>query len=197
MFDWERRTQIVVFVLIGALLFGIGYKYAKITAMPDIVVSSGQAGEKEEETSQIIVHVTGAVEKPGIYELESGARVNDAVAMAIPLPEANLGLINLAAVAEDGKRIEVPYKQESIQDGRTSSSSPPSGFKVSEPGRINLNAATVEELDTLPGIGPAYAERIIKYREENGGFSSIEELQDIAGIGPKTYEKLKDMVCVY
>lgn len=64
-------------------------------------------------------------------------------------------------------------------------------------GLVNINTASASELDTLPGIGPAYAERIITYREEHGGFSNIEELQEVAGIGPKTYEKLKDMITTY
>jgi len=197
-FDWERRTQIVVVILICALVFGAGYKYATVAAVPDIEVSTEPQQEQDQETGEVVVHVAGAVEKPGVYVFETGARVNDAVSKAGPLPEAWLDAINLAALLEDGKRIEVPKKssagdQEATSAGVGSVPLPDQG----EDGKINLNIASPEQLDTLPGIGPAYAERIIAYRKEHGGFSSIEELKDIPGIGPKTYEKLKDMVCTY
>jgi competence protein ComEA len=198
-FEWERRTQIVVSVVIVALIFGAGYKYATIAAVPDIEISAEQQQQQPEETMEIVVHITGAVEKPGVYVFNPGARVNDAVNKAVPLPEACLDAMNLAAVLEDGKRIEVPVKvvkaeQEQAPRGSGTTASVAAG---QENPKINLNAATAQELDTLPGIGPAYAERIIAYRDQHGGFSSIEELQDIAGIGPKTYEKLKDMICIY
>lgn len=106
MFDWERRTQIIVLVLIGALLFGGGYKYAKITSADRVEITE-QSGQGE-ASPKIYVHVAGAVEKPGVYSFDAGARVNDAVSRAVPLPEANLEGMNLAAVLEDGKRIEVP-----------------------------------------------------------------------------------------
>lgn len=200
MFDWERRTQIVVLVLIGALVFGAGYKYATIAAVPPIEVSTEQQREQPETDNEIVVHVAGAVENPGVYVFEAGARVNDAVNKAVPLPGALLDVINLAAVLEDGKRIEVPWGDLSGNEGNMAFSGESRIVTVSgkqEGAKINLNLATKEQLDTLPGIGPAYAERIIAYREEHGGFSSIEELQDISGIGPKTYERLKDLVCTY
>lgn len=196
MYDWDRKTQIVVLVLIGALLFGGGYKYAKRTAVPEIEVVSEEADEKE-SSSQVTVHVAGAVEKPGVYVFEAGGRVNDAVNKAVPLPEADLDMMNLAAVLEDGKRIEVPAENSTGDPQIIASAGGIQGKTLGEGGKININSASPEQLDTLPGIGPAYAERIIAYREEHGGFSSIEELQDIAGIGPKTYERLKDMVCIY
>ncbi len=197
--EWERKTQIIVVALVCSLVFGIGYKYAKISAVPKIEVSSQQP-EEQEKSEEIVVHVTGAVGQPGVYIFKSGARVNDAVLKAEPLPESNLDAINLAALLEDGKRIEVPVKgqsQESAEGVQGASQSSTSGSLGVAGGKINLNLASREELDTLPGIGPAYADRIIAYRDEHGGFSSTEELQDIAGIGPKTYERLKDMVSTY
>lgn len=198
--NWERRTQIIILVLVASVVFGIGYKYAKISAVPVIEVSSPQ-DEEEKKENDIVVHVAGAVGQPGVYVFKSGARVNDAVLKADPLPEANLDAINLAAVLEDGIRIQVPIQgpapgtEGGSQEAALKGSNP--GASGNTGGKINLNLASMEELDTLPGIGPAYAERIIAYREENGGFSNPEELQDIAGIGPKTYERLKDMVCTY
>lgn len=197
---WERKTQIIVLALVCSLVFGIGYKYAKISAVPKIEVTSQSPEEQQTKEEDIVVHVTGAVGQPGVYILKSGARVNDAVQKAEPLPEANLDAINLAALLEDGKRIEVPLKGQSQESGGGSESASKgntSGSIGAEDDKINLNLASLEELDTLPGIGPAYAERIVAYRDEHGGFSSTEELQDIAGIGPKTYERLKDLVCTY
>ena len=199
-FEWERRTQIVVFVLMGALVFGAGYKYATVAAVPSIEISTEQQQEQPEVSREIVVHVAGAVEKPGVYVFASGARVNEAVNKAVPLPGALLDAINLAAVLEDGKRIEVPKEDLSGNQGNAPLGNPGITATVSgqqEGAKINLNLATMEQLDTLPGIGPAYAERIITYREEHGGFSDIEELQDISGIGPKTYERLKELVCTY
>ncbi|MGI6554346.1 MAG: helix-hairpin-helix domain-containing protein [Bacillota bacterium] len=196
MFDWERRTQIVVLVLLGALVFGIGYKYAKVTAVPVVEISAENTQEQEGK-EEIFVHVTGAVEKPGVYAFESGARVNDAVARAVPLPEADLNLMNLAAVLEDGKRIEVPVMRQGDDGQGMALSSSAQDNVPANGGKININTASAAELDTLPGIGPAYAERIIQYREKQGGFSSIEELQDVSGIGPNTYERIKDLVCIY
>lgn len=201
MFDWERRTQIILMVLVGAILFGVGYKYAKVTSASQVEITQEQDGQGE-GGSKIYIHIAGAVEKPGVYLFDDGARVNDAVTKAVPMPEADMDRMNLAALLEDGQRIEVPAKEVLTGEGLSlegMASAPGLSSKLSDgtSGTININSATAEELDTLPGIGPAYAERIIAYREEHGGFSDIEELQEVSGIGPKTYEKLKDMVSIY
>lgn len=195
MFDLERRTQIIVLVLIGALLFGGGYKYAKINSAERVEITAQQEGQ-EEAAAKVYVHVAGAVEKPGVYVFDAGSRVNDAVSRAVPLPGANLESMNLAALLEDGKRIQVPGNETPEENPVTSASAAGNSLSTSS-GMVNINTASASELDTLPGIGPAYAERIITYREEHGGFSNIEELQEVAGIGPKTYEKLKDMITTY
>lgn len=203
MFDWERRTQIIVFVLVGALLFGGGFKLAKMDSAPTLEIIGEQEWQEESQPDKIYVHVAGAVKNPGVYTFDSGARVNDAVKEALPLPEAYLDGLNLAALLEDGVRVEVPVNPAlaagsedaaAVLSGRPAPNLAASGAGS---GKVNINTATAEELDTLPGIGPAYAERIISYREEHGSFSSIEELQEVSGIGPKTFEKLKDMVSIY
>lgn len=204
MFDWERRTQIIVLVLVGALLFGGGFKLAKMDSASTVEISGEQEGQEESQPDKIYVHVAGAVKNPGVYIFDSGARVNEAVKEALPLPEAYLDGLNLAALLEDGVRIEVPVNPAlaagtpedaaAVLSGRAAPNLFASGGGS---GKVNINTASAAELDTLPGIGPAYAERIISYREEHGSFSSIEELQEVSGIGPKTFEKLKDMVSIY
>ncbi|HBT20330.1 MAG TPA: competence protein ComEA [Peptococcaceae bacterium] len=208
MFGWDRRTQIVVLVLVGALLFGAGVKYTQLNSQKsseEIIVGNpshgnGNAVEKPGDSSgKIFVHVAGAVENPGVYSFNSGARVNDAVNAAVPLPEADLDSLNLAALLKDGEKIIVGERElfkesegeiSGTQDQRDTDSS------SMESGKININKATLEELDMLPGIGPAYGERIIDYREKSGGFKSIEEIMDVPGIGPKTFEKIKDQITV-
>jgi competence protein ComEA len=145
-----------------------------------------------EEKKEIVVHVSGAVANPGIYTLPLGSRVNDAVQLAVPLREANLDALNLAALISDGQKISVPREGEevSLQEDL-------SGNITSSVSKINLNTATLAELDTLPGIGPSTAQKIIDYRTQNGGFKSVDELDAVSGIGPKKLEQLRNLVTVY
>ena len=200
MFEWDRRTQIVILVLLAAILFGAGVKYAGRNQMAEngiAIVESGNNNEDPESNEKVYVHITGAVEKPGLYCFTHGTRLNDAVSSAKPLPEADLEKLNLASIIKDEERIVVPerdlfhIKGDVEQEGGISPGTSPGGVS-----KININTATAKELETLPGIGPAYADRIINYRETNGIFSSVEKLQEISGIGPKTYDKLKDLVAV-
>lgn len=159
----------------------------------------------------IAVHVVGAVPRPGLYEFPQGARVQNAIdAAGGLLAQANADALNLAAPLVDGQKLEVPYKDgggaASSQEGEVelpSSSQPestPSDLQetpstgVSD--LININTASFEELDSLPGIGPTIAQRIIDYRAQNGPFSAIEDLMNVSGIGPATFEKLKDLITV-
>lgn len=147
-----------------------------------------QSLEKEE----VVVHVSGAVANPGVYTLPYGSRVNDAVLLAGPLSDADLDALNLAAPISDGQKISVPQEGELIQEAQASVSS----VLSSGGGKVNLNTATLAELDSLPGIGPATAQKIIDYRTQHGGFKSIDELDAVSGIGPKKLEDLRDLVSV-
>ncbi|MDI6768254.1 MAG: ComEA family DNA-binding protein [Anaerolineales bacterium] len=163
-------------VLIGLLAAGVIWIGASqprgegVTLLPSPTLGS------------LMVYVTGAVATPGVYSLPEGSRVNDAVLFAGGfLPNAEQEGINLAAPLQDGQQLDIPIR---------SSASHVSG------GRININTATVEELDTLPGIGPTTAKSIVNYRLEHGPFQFPQDIQNVPGIGPVTYDKIKDLIKV-
>jgi competence protein ComEA len=147
---------------------------------------------------QVVVHVAGAVNRPGVYSLPSGSRVTDAVAAAGgPATDAAVHVLNLARLLADGEQVYVPTQEEAAA-GVTG---PPSaGGTVagggSAGGLININTATAVELEELPGVGPATAAKIVDDRETNGPFSTPEDLMRVPGIGPKTFESMKDLVTV-
>jgi len=157
----------------------------------------------------LVIHVTGAVIEPGVYALERGARVQDAIFAAGGFAQgADLKGINLAAPVEDGQQLTIPWLPATPTAPPASSNLPtptraaasaatdmPAGESAGT-GLININTATLEALDTLPGIGPVIAQRIINHRDANGPFQSIEAIQDVEGIGPATYARLKNLITV-
>ncbi|HHW50355.1 MAG TPA: hypothetical protein GX406_02625 [Pseudoclavibacter sp.] len=141
-------------------------------------------------TGTVFVHVVGEVEHPGVYTLPAGSRVVDAISAAGGAgSEAELSGVNLARVVSDGEQIVVPSEADVAASGATPEDSATSA-------RVNLNTATAEELDTLPRVGPAMAQKIIAYRTEHGGFQSVEELLNISGVGEKTFAELEPWVTV-
>lgn len=143
---------------------------------------------EEEEAPSLVVHVTGAVEHSGVYELKSGQRVEDALALAGLRSDAAADALNRAALLSDGQKIVVPTQEEA--------QSPAAGaaetvVNVSADGRISINQADRETLMRLPGIGEVKAQAIIDYRAAHGGFQSLEELKNVKGIGDKTYQGLE------
>jgi competence protein ComEA len=158
---------------------------------------SGQPIELQASPTQapIVVHVVGAVPRPGVYEFPEGSRVRDAIQAAGGLlASASADSINLAALLEDGQRLEVPFK------GNSSGAAAPQAAATSNladnPDLVDINTATLEELDALPGIGPTTAQKIIDYRTENGPFQATEDIMNVSGIGPATFEELKDLITV-
>lgn len=142
----------------------------------------------------LFVHVLGAVRRPGLFELRDGARVIDVVAAAGGLaPTADPSGVNLARLVSDGEQLYIPRLGEA-QPGAPPGAPGPGGGPGATGGKVNLNSAGVAELDTLPRIGPAMAQRIIDYREANGRFSSIEDLRNVTGIGEKTFDALKELI---
>ena len=142
----------------------------------------------------IVVYISGAVPRPGVYALPKGARVQDAISAAGGfLADADKTGINLARQLDDGEQLDIPFGE------GASLVIPTPGAEEVEPGEadlVNINSASQAELETLPGIGPTTAQKIIEYREENGPFQSTEDIMNVSGIGPGTYERIKDLITV-
>jgi competence protein ComEA len=152
-----------------------------------IRVEDGAAGG-----GAVMVHVAGAVREPGVYRMRPTARVDDAVGRAGGATRrADLSQVNLAAKVEDGRQVLVPEKVRAVAGGTAPAAAP------TQPGApLNLNTATLEQLDELDGIGPATAQSILDYREEHGGFGSVEELGEVPGIGDVRLASLREQVRV-
>jgi competence protein ComEA len=141
--------------------------------------------------AQVVVDVVGAVRRPGLYHLRQGTRIADAVALAGgSTPKADLALVNLAAPIADGEQIVVPSR--SPVGGAIAASPPAAGASPTAP--LDLNSATAEQLDGLPGVGPATAAKIIAFRQAHGAFHSVDELDAVPGIGPSRIAQLKGLV---
>ncbi|MGP4080436.1 helix-hairpin-helix domain-containing protein [Pseudalkalibacillus sp. R45] len=199
--SFSKRERILILVIIF-LIGGFFWMYRGVTTGPDVsgIPSSfekeeekralpGQLKNQETEArveNRIIVDVKGAVRAPGIFEMKSGQRVNDAVQLAGGFSEdADQNSINLAQILVDEMVIYVAAIGETA---------PPVALTEKEDGKIDINHAESSELETIPGIGPSKAGAIISYREENGGFASIEDLMNVPGIGQKTFEQLKEYI---
>jgi competence protein ComEA len=188
------RSQIAVYgavavalLLVGARAIGGGSSdSATAFGSSQGNSSSGGFGISQEGGRDVVVDVAGAVQRPGVYRLPSGSRVTDAVERAGGgTGNASLQQINLAARLADGQQIVVPE----LTPGSTGSVA--GAGAVSEEGPISLGTATVEQLDTIEGIGPVTAEDIIGFRDQHGGLSSVDQLDQISGIGPATMESLR------
>ncbi|MGH3023522.1 MAG: helix-hairpin-helix domain-containing protein [Gaiellaceae bacterium] len=155
-----------------------------------VAQASEAALEVEEEPArEVVVHVAGAVARPGLYRLADGSRVDDAIALAGgPRPKAALDAVNLAAPVVDGQQVVVPLR------GEAAAAAAPSSGAAGPAAKVSLNSATLEQLDTLPGVGPVTAQQILDYREANGAFRSVDELDAVPGIGPARLEQLRALV---
>lgn len=221
-FDWEKFLEKhwgkILPALLGLLLVGVGLVFTKASRQQETGIEILPAEEGEvtgsSEKSSLFVDIAGAVINPGVYELPRESRINDLLVAAGGLSseadrewvEANL---NRAQELTDGVKVYIPSRgevenQAPVKSGvvagqkTLSTSGEQKYFGVVEPkiGLININTASLSELDSLPGIGPAYAQRIIDYRENHGGFKSVEEIKNVSGIGTKTFEKIKDKITI-
>lgn len=159
-----------------------------------------ELGETEEQSKDIVIHITGEVNKPGIVILKNNSRIADAINSAGgATKEADLNQINLAYILEDGQKIYIPNKNEKIEEDEyitDNSGNNEKNNSSKEEEKVNINEAMQTELEQLPGIGPSLASRIIEYREANGKFEKIEDLQNVKGIGDSKYNDIKDKVTV-
>jgi len=150
--------------------------------------------------SVLVVHVVGAVRRPGLYRLGEGKRVADAVARAGgPAKRADLAAVNLAAPLVDGTQVLVPARVDTTcgngASGTTGASEAAAGLATPGAGpKVSLSTATAEQLDALPGVGPVTAQKILDYRAEHGAFGSVEDLDAVPGIGPARIDELRDLV---
>ncbi len=152
----------------------------------------------------VVVHVAGAVLAPGVVTLPVGARVADAVTAAGGAgADAELSAVNLARLVVDGEQVYVPAVGETpapppqAPPGGSAGPAPPPAAGTPQAGAgdvVDLNTADLAQLDTLPGVGPAIAQRILDWRAENGSFTSVEDLLEVSGIGPATFERLRERV---
>ena len=179
LFLWALGLAVVV--LLGARYFH--HDSPRAAAAPPIRV-----GESDGSSSRLVVHVAGAVRRPGVYRLAAGSRVFDAVRRAGGARRrADLAALNLASKLEDGRQVLVPLRGAASAAGGTAAA-PVEG----QP--LDLNMASAEQLDQLDGIGPGMAAAILKYRDQHGGFGSVEELGEVPGIGEKRLASLREQV---
>lgn len=210
-------------MVLALILVGGGYQMAKFGMSGDargqeVFIEStdksvdlhniNNSDEINGQGKDVVVHVVGAVDRPGVYTLPGGSRVIDAIEAASPAGDARLDLLNLALLLLDGQQVYV-YSEDDYQKhietggqvalpGNLSGLSVASGGTVGSGGNlVNINTAEQAQLETLPGIGPSLAGRIIDYRNSNGRFMSTEEIMNVSGIGEKRYEDLKDRISVY
>jgi len=177
------RSQLLVYGLVAVAVLLIGARWIRSdrgqTESASLSFAADGSGSTAGGAREAVVHVAGAVARPGVYMLPAGARVTDAVKRAGGFARgADEGAINLAARLSDGQQVVVPGKGAAAgsEDGE---------------GPISLGTATVEELDEIEGIGPVTAQGIIDFRDQHGGISSVEQLDQISGIGPATMEALR------
>ena len=169
----------------GSRVAGVGASEGPSSMAP--LARIGEGGSAAAAAPALVVHVVGAVRRPGLLRLKEGARVADALQRAGgPTTKADLAAVNLAAPLADGQQVLVPAR---LPPGAAT----PSG--TTAPGaKVSLAIATVDQLDELPGIGPITAQKIVDWRTAHGPFRSVEDLDDVPGIGPARIEQLRELV---
>ena len=198
---WSRPEQLLVLLASAAVVLGVGALFIARRTPAPIRIFEAPA------STELVVQVDGAVLRPGLYRLAAGARAVEAIAAAGgPDPDADLSLLNQARLLRDGERLIVPRRQPPGQEAHA-----PAGRHGAGPGRVrgpgtapgdagptavDLNAAGAEALDTLPGIGPVLARRIVAHRERHGPFHRLEDLLAVEGIGPRLLDRLRPYVVI-
>ena len=203
------RRQIIAYAAIAAVVIALGVRYVvapRASGAPDAgqlvlapVQAEPSAAASPSASADVLVHVCGAVRSPGVVRLPAGARVADALDLAGgATSRAELAGVNLAARVADGQQIVVPERGAPSAAGMPAAdpAAAAAGIAAAPGGLVNINTASLSELDTLQGVGPSTAQKIIDYRTANGGFTSVEQLKDVPGIGDAKFAALKDSVTV-
>ena len=201
------RKQLLAYLALGIVVVAIGARVLVThrggPAEAGMVVSLGGSSPAASASPSLspsaaptlMVDVAGEVRRPGVYTLPAGARVCDAIDLAGGVTgKAQLTAVNLAARLVDGQQVVVPSRGAVVTPGQTGTGSGTVSGGPTSP--VNINTATLEQLDALSGVGPATAQKIIAYREANGGFKSIEEIKNVPGIGDAKFEALKGSITV-
>lgn len=214
MLSSKQKTAIIIagVIVVGIFIFYMStkannYDYSAINEIAE--EETKEEEEKEQETKEeispkeIVVHITGAVQKEGIVRIKEGSRIIDAIEAAGGMTnETNLDMINLAYTVKDGQKIYVPKLSDAE---RVFKEGEDSNIVIVDKGtekdsnsstKININTANISQLESISGIGESTANKIIQYREKNGRFKTIEEIKNVSGIGELKYENIKDSICV-
>lgn len=214
MLSSKQKTAIIIagVIVVGIFIFYMStkannYDYSAINEIAE--EETKEEEEKEQETKEeispkeIVVHITGAVQKEGIVRIKEGSRIIDAIEAAGGMTnETSLDMINLAYTVKDGQKIYVPKLSDAE---RVFKEGEDSNIVIVDKGtekdsnsstKININTANISQLESISGIGESTANKIIQYREKNGRFKTIEEIKNVSGIGELKYENIKDSICV-
>lgn len=205
----NKKQKIIVVVLIIIMCIVIGYyiisktekyDYSDIEKISNIIEEDQEVDDNIIE-NKIVIHITGEVEEEGVIELEKGARISDAIEEAGgTTEEADLSNVNLAYSLSDGQKVKIPNINEKdeeiiVVEEKAGDNIIIEGNKSKEE-KININKAAQTEIETLPGIGPSTALKIITYRNEHGKFKNIEDRKNVSGIGDSKFENIKEYICV-
>lgn len=196
----KEKVLICIIIILSFAL--IGTIYNNSNKPTEVIINDGNNTEEKaindesnisEETSFIGVHISGAVKTPGFIWIKEGTRLGEALEyVGGTLVDADLDAVNLSKKLKDEEKVYIPR----IGEVEKYHSMDNNEIYSSKSDKININTAGIAELDSLPGIGEAYAKRIIEYRETNGLFKSIEEIKNVSGIGEKRFEAIKDLITV-
>lgn len=193
----SRSSALVLASLLLAALAVAGPRLARTGAAttPDVAVAPLEPVSSAPSRRALVVHVVGAVRRPGLFRLPEGARVADAVARAGGAARrADLAALNLAAPLVDGTQVLVPRRAVPATGLSPATAEAGTENGVAAGSKVSLSSASAEELDQLPGVGPVTAQKIIDYRTEHGPFASVDDLDAVPGVGPARLEQLRDLV---
>lgn len=176
-----KKRMLIILALALVIVAGSFYSFWQKTADSKKIV--------EEPVGEVVIYVSGAVNKPGVFSIAVTSRVLDAITVAGGLtPQGDVSKVNMAQIVKEGMQIHVPEKPAELSNENKGQQ----GANTKDGGKVHLNTASKAELDVLPGVGPALAERILEYRQTHGNFKNIEEIKNVKGISEKKFEKMKD-----